>query len=312
LLAWYLIIIGVMHLISALAGPKVSYWWTQLLLGVAELILGVWAVRSWQSSLLTLLTLVGVWAILYGVAEIFAAFSIRQAGQAGRAPARLTDGGPGIGPHPVGRPHPVGLGPATGAPGKAPKGRRRREHLAAAQDSQPGAAAARPGAQEEHGEPGRRPDHAIRRLDAVRLHPHHLVCRLDRLPGPYPFGLLTMIVSLEAIFLSTFVMISQNRADDKRQVLADHQWQTVQQEEQQNEQLLHISNQILELTKAIHALSTGQSDGLANQAGDEVDRAPHDDGAAHTRQHGVGEQLRTPDPSIAHRGVGRLVAHADR
>ena len=33
----------------------------------------------------------------------------------------------------------------------------------------------------------------------------------------YPFGLLTMIVSLEAIFLSTFVMISQNRADEKRQ-----------------------------------------------------------------------------------------------
>jgi uncharacterized membrane protein len=29
----------------------------------------------------------------------------------------------------------------------------------------------------------------------------------------FPFGFLTMIVSLEAIFLSTFVMISQNRAD---------------------------------------------------------------------------------------------------
>ena len=81
LLAWYLIIFGVMHLISALAGPKVSYWWTQLLLGVAELVLGVWAVRSWQWSLLTLLTLVGVWAIFYGVAEIFAAFSVRQAGR---------------------------------------------------------------------------------------------------------------------------------------------------------------------------------------------------------------------------------------
>jgi uncharacterized membrane protein len=27
----------------------------------------------------------------------------------------------------------------------------------------------------------------------------------------FPFGLLTMIVSLEAIFLSTFVMVSQNR-----------------------------------------------------------------------------------------------------
>jgi uncharacterized membrane protein HdeD (DUF308 family) len=37
LVAWYLIFFGIMHLVSALAGPKVSYWWTQLLLGVAEL-----------------------------------------------------------------------------------------------------------------------------------------------------------------------------------------------------------------------------------------------------------------------------------
>ena len=72
----------------------------------------------------------------------------------------------------------------------------------------------------------------------------------------YPYGLLTMIVSLEAIFLSTFVMISQNRADEKRQVLADHQWQTFQEEEQQNEQLLQLSNQILDLTKAIHAMNS--------------------------------------------------------
>ncbi|HEY0082561.1 MAG TPA: DUF1003 domain-containing protein [Pyrinomonadaceae bacterium] len=40
--------------------------------------------------------------------------------------------------------------------------------------------------------------------------------KLIQLPGvtdfdPFPFGLLTMIVSLEAIFLSTFVLISQNR-----------------------------------------------------------------------------------------------------
>ena len=75
----------------------------------------------------------------------------------------------------------------------------------------------------------------------------------------YPYGLLTMIVSLEAIFLSTFVMISQNRADEKRQVLADHQWQTVQEEDQQNEELLALSNQILELTKAIHAMDTARS-----------------------------------------------------
>ncbi|MFL5789969.1 MAG: DUF1003 domain-containing protein [Actinomycetota bacterium] len=74
----------------------------------------------------------------------------------------------------------------------------------------------------------------------------------------YPYGLLTMIVSLEAIFLSTFVMISQNRADEKRQVLADNQWKIVQTEEAQNEQLIQLSTQILELTKAIHALTVAK------------------------------------------------------
>src|SRR5262245_60692863 len=83
----------------------------------------------------------------------------------------------------------------------------------------------------------------------------------------YPFGLLTMIVSLEAIFLSTFVMISQNRADEKRQVLADHEWQMVQEEEHQNEELLNLSNQILELTKAIHAMSAAQAPASPSEPG---------------------------------------------
>ena len=84
----------------------------------------------------------------------------------------------------------------------------------------------------------------------------------------YPFGLLTMIVSLEAIFLSTFVMISQNRAEAKRNMVADQQWRTVQEEdrqnkelialsktqEKQNEQLLDLSNQILGLTQEVRGL----------------------------------------------------------
>ena len=68
-----------------------------------------------------------------------------------------------------------------------------------------------------------------------------------------------MIVSLEAIFLSAFVMISQNRADAKRQVVSDLQWQTVQEEDKQNQQLLDLSNQILELTKAVHAFAAERS-----------------------------------------------------
>lgn len=38
---------------------------------------------------------------------------------------------------------------------------------------------------------------------------------------PYPYGLLTMIVSLEAIFLSTFVLISQNRLGEETERRAD-------------------------------------------------------------------------------------------
>src|SRR6266480_466703 len=75
----------------------------------------------------------------------------------------------------------------------------------------------------------------------------------------YPFGLLTMIVSLEAIFLSTFVMISQNRSDEKRQVLADNQWKIVQFEEAQNEELIQLSRKILDLTTAIHRMTSSKT-----------------------------------------------------
>jgi uncharacterized membrane protein len=73
-----------------------------------------------------------------------------------------------------------------------------------------------------------------------------------------PWPTLTLIVSLEAIFLSTFVMISQNRADEKRQVLASQEYRSVQLEEQQNEQLLELSKQILDLTNAIHEFALGR------------------------------------------------------
>jgi uncharacterized membrane protein len=71
----------------------------------------------------------------------------------------------------------------------------------------------------------------------------------------YPYGLLTMIVSLEAIFLSTFVLISQNRADAKRQVIADEHWQLVQDEDKQNVELLELSRRILTLTEEMHGLA---------------------------------------------------------
>src|SRR5258708_6601929 len=42
---------------------------------------------------------------------------------------------------------------------------------------------------------------------------------------PFPFGLLTMIVSLEAIFLACFVLISQNRQAEKDKVQADIEYE---------------------------------------------------------------------------------------
>src|SRR3954464_2173441 len=83
----------------------------------------------------------------------------------------------------------------------------------------------------------------------------------------YPYGLLTMIVSLEAIFLSTFVMISQNRADAKRQVIADHQWTTVQEEERQARELGDLSRQTLALIKEMHSRGGAAGRADAGSAG---------------------------------------------
>jgi hypothetical protein len=52
-------------------------------------------------------------------------------------------------------------------------------------------------------------------------------------------------------------MISQNRADAKRQVIADEQWKTVQDEDKQNKELLDLSHQILQLTKDVRAQTAG-------------------------------------------------------
>ena len=51
---------------------------------------------------------------------------------------------------------------------------------------------------------------------------------------PFPYGLLTMIVSLEAIFLSTFIMVAQNR-----QALVDTYRELEEEKEQQAEEKEH-------------------------------------------------------------------------
>jgi uncharacterized membrane protein len=61
-----------------------------------------------------------------------------------------------------------------------------------------------------------------------------------------PWPMLTLVVSLEAILLSTFVMIGQNRQSAFQQAKADHDF---------NEQELELKTNT-ELTRAIHTLTT--------------------------------------------------------
>ena len=113
----------------------------------------------------------------------------------------------------------------------------------------------------------------------VYLHAIWFACWIGFGVEPYPYGLLTMIVSLEAIFLSTFVMISQNRADTKREVIANQQWQTVQEEDRQNEELLQISNQILHLMQELHAYAAAPKpagDGAPLEAPTNAGKGPAD------------------------------------
>ena len=65
-----------------------------------------------------------------------------------------------------------------------------------------------------------------------------------------PWPTLTLVVSLEAIFLSTFVMIGQNRQADFAQHKADHDFNEQEQELKLNTKLTQA---IHELTKEIHA-----------------------------------------------------------
>jgi uncharacterized membrane protein len=65
---------------------------------------------------------------------------------------------------------------------------------------------------------------------------------LERSPWPT----LTLVVSLEAIFLSTFVMIGQNREATFQQAKADHDFQAQELELKTN----------TELTREIHRLTT--------------------------------------------------------
>jgi uncharacterized membrane protein len=71
-----------------------------------------------------------------------------------------------------------------------------------------------------------------------------------------PWPKLTLIVSLEAIFLSTFVMIGQNRQASYQQAKADHDFDVSERELHANTDL---TRSIHELTQQIHHHVIGET-----------------------------------------------------
>jgi uncharacterized membrane protein len=69
---------------------------------------------------------------------------------------------------------------------------------------------------------------------------------------PFPFNFLTMVVSLEAIFLSTFVMIGQNRQAEFAAKKAEHDFNEQDLELKKNTKLTEATHTN---TKLIHLLA---------------------------------------------------------
>jgi len=86
---------------------------------------------------------------------------------------------------------------------------------------------------------------------------------------PFPYGLLTMIVSLEAIFLSTFVLISQNRLSEEADRRADLDLQIGLLTE-------HEVTRALQMLDAIHRKLEITNDGDAELAQLEMETRPED------------------------------------
>jgi uncharacterized membrane protein len=90
----------------------------------------------------------------------------------------------------------------------------------------------------------------------------------------YPFGLLTLVVSLEAIFLSTFVMISQNRQAARADVRSELDFETNLRSEVWS---VHIGRQLgldpAEIERHVQDLIARAKTGLDAGAAEDVDPA---------------------------------------
>jgi len=73
----YFVFRGAVDVAKAISIYTVPAWWVLLLVGVAELVIGFWAARSFNASVVVLVSWVAAAAMVHGVGQIGAAFMAR-------------------------------------------------------------------------------------------------------------------------------------------------------------------------------------------------------------------------------------------
>ena len=77
LVGWFFLIAGTLDIIRAFMNTHRHLWWLGLITGLIEVGLGAWAVNDVTNSVVLLVTVVGIYCIVKGMAEIFLAFQLR-------------------------------------------------------------------------------------------------------------------------------------------------------------------------------------------------------------------------------------------
>jgi uncharacterized membrane protein HdeD (DUF308 family) len=75
--AWYLLIRGIFDIGIALSHMHMRGWWMGLVSGIIGIALGAWAIGNPDRSVLLFVSIIGIWCIFKGAADLVASFSYR-------------------------------------------------------------------------------------------------------------------------------------------------------------------------------------------------------------------------------------------
>ena len=82
ILAWYLLITGVFEIIAAFMSRSIDdMWWLRLVIGLAQVLIGFWAVGYAGRAVALLVVWVAAGAIARGLSSLFVAFGLHNAGK---------------------------------------------------------------------------------------------------------------------------------------------------------------------------------------------------------------------------------------